>query len=128
MSTDSRQYGQTPGGMWVPLSVVSGWLQVDVISGGSSPAVVAATTTASVPAATTVTTLLAANPTRRGMTLYNDSTAKLFLKAGSAASLSDFTIEIVAGGYYELPFGYTGIVTGLWDAVNGAARITEFTA
>ena len=32
-------------------------------------------------------------------------------------------------GYYEVPFGYTGQLTGIWatDPGDGAARVTEIT-
>jgi hypothetical protein len=32
-------------------------------------------------------------------------------------------------GYYEVPFGYTGQLTGIWasDPNDGSARVTEIT-
>ena len=73
-------------------------------------------------------TLKAANTSRRGLLVYNDSTANLFLKLGSGASSSSFTFKLEAGDYYELPRPmYTGIVTGIWSAVNGNALVTELT-
>lgn len=71
--------------------------------------------------------LLAANTSRIGASVYNDSTANLFLLCGTGPSSSTvFTVKLPAAGYYEIPFGWQGQVRGLWDAVNGAARITEF--
>lgn len=40
---------------------------------------------------------------------------------------NSFTIVIQPQGFYDIQ-GYTGIVTGLWDAANGYAMMTEITA
>jgi len=83
----------------------------------------------SVSVSTSVVTLLAANASRLGATFHNDSTvANLSLALGSAASLTDFTVVLVPDAYYELPFSYTGLVTGIWDTVGGGdCRVTELT-
>jgi hypothetical protein len=84
-------------------------------------------TQSSVAASTSSVSLLAANTARRGATIYNDSTADLYLKLGASASTTSFTIKLAAGDYYEVPFGYTGAVTGIWSSATGNARITELT-
>lgn len=72
------------------------------------------------------TVILAANAARKGVTVFNDSTAILYLLLANAVSSNAvYTVQIAAGGYYEVPFGYTGIIKGVWSAVNGAARVTE---
>lgn len=72
--------------------------------------------------------LLAANTARVGFTLYNSSTANLYLGLGTATTgAADFTHIVAGGGYYESPFGYTGQVRGLWAATNGTAYLTELT-
>lgn len=76
----------------------------------------------------TTATLLASNTSRLGATIFNDSTANLYVKFGTAASTSDFTVKLPPGAYYEVPFLYTGVLTGTWDAINGNARMTELTA
>lgn len=81
----------------------------------------------SVASANATTTLLAANTSRVGATIFNDSTANLYLALGAGATASVCTLKMAAGSYYEVPFGYTGIITGFWDAVNGNARITQLT-
>lgn len=89
-----------------------------------------ATTSAvtSVAGSATSVSLLAANAARKQATVYNESTANLYLKLGATASITSYTVKITAGGYYELPrSGYTGAVDGIWDAANGNARITELT-
>lgn len=77
--------------------------------------------------ATTVSTLLAANTARKGATVYNSSLlANAFLLLGASATLSNFTVRLVPGAYYELPYGYTGTITAIGDAV-GTLTVTEFT-
>jgi hypothetical protein len=81
----------------------------------------------SVAGSASTVSLLAANAARLGAAVYNDSTAKLYLKLGATASATSHTVQIPAGGYYELPAvpPYTGAVDGIWASAAGAARITE---
>lgn len=72
-------------------------------------------------------TLLASNADRKGGTIYNDSTAILYLKLGASASTSSFTVKMFPEDYYEVPFNYTGIIDGVWASATGDARITELT-
>lgn len=75
------------------------------------------------------TTILAANSSRKGASVANDSSAALYLKMGSTASTTSYTVRLVQHAYWECPFGYTGIITGIWatDPGDGAARVTEYT-
>lgn len=76
--------------------------------------------------ATTVN-LLAAQPTRAGAALFNDSTAIAYIKCGATASATSFTVKVAAGGYWELPFMYAGVIDCIWaSAPGGFMRITEF--
>lgn len=96
----------------------------------SSPAKSATGTQTNVADSATSASLLAANTNRKGATVFNDSTAILYLLlvTGGTASATAFTIQIAAGGYYEVPFGYTGALIGIWASdTAGSARITEFT-
>ncbi len=72
-------------------------------------------------------TVLAANTSRLGATVYNDSTAILYLKFGATASTTSFTVKLQADDYYEVPFGYVGILDGIWASATGSARVTELT-
>lgn len=73
------------------------------------------------------TTLLSAGATRRGFRIYNDSTQTLYVKYGTTASASDFTV-IVQPASWLVEDGYGGRVDGIWAAnASGAARITELT-
>lgn len=86
----------------------------------------------SVAGSATVVTILASNVNRLGGTVYNDSSAALTLHLGASASATVKTAVLAGtgggvGGYYEVPFGYTGIITGLWASATGSARVNEFT-
>lgn len=76
-------------------------------------------------AATASTPLLAANAARRLATIFNESTSVLFVKFGATASATSYTVQVSAGGYYEVPGFYSGAIDGIWSAANGAAQITE---
>jgi len=76
----------------------------------------------------TSVTLKAANSSRLGLTIYNDSTATLYVKFGATASTTSYTVQMGTDDYYEVPFGYTGIVDGIWDSATGNAYVTELTS
>lgn len=90
---------------------------------------VSTATLANVTAATSSVTLLAANTARAGAKIFNDSTSALRLKYGSTASATSFVELVPPGGMWIWDDdGYTGIITGIWDAANGAARTLELTS
>lgn len=91
------------------------------------PIVTSTTSVAQVASANTNTVLLASNPARMGATIFNLSTQVCYVKLGTTASATSFTVRMSANSYYEVPFGYTGIISGIWAAVNGNAYVTEFT-
>jgi hypothetical protein len=100
--------------------------------GGGNPAgdgVVGTGATTAVASLTTLQTILAANTARYGATVYNDDANSLYLLLGAGTVTSSvYTVQIPGGGYYEVPYGFTGILTGLWAADGaGSARVTEFT-
>jgi hypothetical protein len=75
-------------------------------------------------------TILASNTSRIGATVYNDSSAILYLLLGTGpATTTNYTCKVASSGYYEVPFGFTGQLTGIWasDPNDGAARVTEIT-
>lgn len=81
----------------------------------------------SVSVANTNTSILASNSNRLGFTAYNEGTAICYLKLGSTASTTSYTIQIVSGGYYECPFNYTGAVDGITSSSTAQLRVTELT-
>lgn len=74
------------------------------------------------------TPILAANVARLGATIFNESGAIAYVKLGATASLTSYTAQIAIGGYYEVPFGYTGAIDGITVAVTAVLRVTELTA
>lgn len=74
-------------------------------------------------------TILALNELRLGAMITNDSSARLYLKMGATATTTDYGVSLAQHETYEVPFGYTGIIDGIWasDPGDGAARVTEFT-
>ncbi len=97
----------------------------------NTPPVATTATLANVSGSASSVTLQASNASRLGLTIYNDSSATLYVKFGSSASATSFTVQLQAGEYWELQTSgcrYTGIVTGIWGSATGAARITELTA
>lgn len=97
--------------------------------GGGSTGTPTATAAAlsSVAGSASSVSLLAANSSRKGATIFNDSTANLYVAFSATASTTAFTVKIVGGGYYELPSTavWTGAVSGIWDTATGSARVTE---
>lgn len=73
-------------------------------------------------------TILAANTARYGASVYNDSTVVLYLLVGAGtASATNYTVKLQPDDYYEVPYGYTGILKGIWASdASGAARVTEW--
>jgi len=86
------------------------------------------TSTASSAAATlTSSTVVSATASRKGLTIWNNSTANLYLDFGSSPTISNYAVKVNAGGYYEVPYSYTRCVGGVWDGTGGSALFREFT-
>jgi hypothetical protein len=89
-------------------------------------------TLANVAGSATSVTLIASNASRLGATIVNESTAICYVKFGSTASATSYTYLMSgasAAPYatLEVPYGYTGIITGIWASATGNARVTEMT-
>lgn len=82
---------------------------------------------ARVTSSATSVTLKAASATHLGFRIMNESTAVLYAKYGATASVTDYTVQIAAGGYLEENV-YSGRVDGIWVTANGAAQVTPLTA
>jgi hypothetical protein len=91
---------------------------------GAGPA--ANSTITNVTSSITVVTILALNNSRKGASVFNDSASLLYLALGAAASTTNFTTRVPPDGYFEVPFEYLGVITGLWASASGFARVTEF--
>jgi hypothetical protein len=69
--------------------------------------------------------ILDTNPSRNGSTIYNESGATAYVKLGTIASITDYTIQMIIGSYYELPFGYKGAISGITSSGTATLRVTE---
>lgn len=87
-----------------------------------------AATVTSVDSATTSTSLLAANADRKGATILNTDTNALYVDlSGGTASATAYSVNLAQNASYDVPYGYTGAITGIWAGDGtGAALITEF--
>lgn len=83
--------------------------------------------TSSVAGSASNVTLLPSNSSRLGATIYNDSSALLYVKMGALASTTDYTIKLFPQSYWEVPFGYTGEIDGVWASATGFAKVDELT-
>lgn len=71
-------------------------------------------------------TLMNSNAARVEGFVYNASQNPLFLRLGSSASTTFYTLMLVASGYYELPRPvFQGQITGIWATATGQALVTE---
>jgi len=123
--TNSVIHGLTTGGggAYVDVKVnPSGALTVENTPATSG---IGTVTTASV--TTSNTTVLASNNSRMGATIYNEGTVTALVKLGSTASATSYTVKILQDGYYEVPFSYTGIVTGITASGTATCRVSELT-
>jgi hypothetical protein len=82
----------------------------------------------SVAASVTSVQLLASTPTRKSFSVYNEATSICYLKFGTTASVTSYTVQIAAGGFYESnDIIYTGEVDAIFLGAVGSVRITELT-
>jgi hypothetical protein len=84
-------------------------------------------TLTSVAGSATSVTVLASNAARKGAMVVNDSTSIVYIAFSATATSTAFSAKLNASDYYEVPFGYTGIITGIWVTATGSARVTEIT-
>ena len=85
-------------------------------------------TTTSVASSVTSVSVLASNAARRGFSISNVSTSKLYLTFGVTASVATSFIEVPAGAFLLLDqqLIVTNAISGIWAAANGTAQVTEF--
>lgn len=115
-------------------TTMSGSLAVVIASNQTAIPVTITTSTSttgtltSVAAAITSTTLLASNVARKEFIVYNDSLNILYVAFAATASTTAFSYKLQPGSGCETgAIDYTGIITGIWSAASGSARMTEFT-
>ncbi len=105
---------------------------VQGVTGGTALPVswpTSATPTITSPASitTVAAVVLASNTARKGAAIYNESGAIAYLALGTTATLTAYTTQIPIGGYYEVPFQYTGALWGITVSGTAVLRVTEVT-
>jgi hypothetical protein len=110
------------------------WRQAAVSAAGAlsvAPPPSATATETGVAASASSVTVLAANTARKGAAITNDqASATLYLRLSATAATAasgGYTVILPGGAYYEVPFGYTGQITGIWSAATGFANVSELT-
>lgn len=84
-------------------------------------------TVTQVTASTSAVTLSAEDRFRAGGALYNRSNKEVYVKFGSGASTSSFSVIVPRDGYLTFPEEYFGIITGVWaTGAQDFAMVTEF--
>ncbi|NBN87533.1 MAG: hypothetical protein EBV32_00340 [Proteobacteria bacterium] len=85
-------------------------------------------TTTSVASSASSVTVLAANVNRKGLSVSNISTAKLYLSFTSPATTTNCFIEVPAGAFLLLDQQciVTNAIYGIWASANGTAQVTEY--
>lgn len=67
--------------------------------------------------------LLASTSTRKGLILHNTDSFDVYVKYGTTASATSYTVMIAPNGYWEMPEPiYTGRIDAIW-AGNGSGSL-----
>lgn len=81
----------------------------------------------SVAASASSVQLLASNDARRGFAIFNDSGASCYIRFGTTASTTTFTVRLDGNAFFESGATiYTGRIDAIWSTASGSARITEW--
>lgn len=74
-------------------------------------------------------TILASNANRKGARIFNTDANALYLdlSGGTAVAASRAQVKLATDEGYDVPFGCTGLITGIWTADgSGVASVVEF--
>lgn len=82
-----------------------------------------ATVTAQTLAAATAVTVLAANTARLGAIVQNDTGQTVLLRFGATATATAYSVKVLNGAYYELPFRYTGLISAYAAAASASPHL-----
>lgn len=139
MHTDEYTHSTLGSGKTQLVKLVDGTLDSStaIAAGGgaeanalrTAPAVAATATLTSLASSASSAQLLASTAGRRGLILTNTDANGVYVKFGTTASATSFTVLIPAGGYWEMPQPvYTGRIDAIWIADgSGSLFSTELT-
>jgi hypothetical protein len=85
-------------------------------------------TTTSVAGTASSATILASNANRKGFSVSNISTSKLYLSFSNPATVANCFIEMQPGAFlvFDQQLIVTSAIYGIWTNANGTAQVTEF--
>lgn len=106
----------------IPVIIASDQSSIPVTSSKSSTAILT-----NVSASVTSVTILASNSSRVGAIIVNESVVPIYLAFAATASQISYSIILEASDSFNIPFGYTGVISGIWRIATGSARVTELT-
>lgn len=90
------------------------------------PGAVSSATLSSVTNAVTSFLVAAANSSRHGLIIFNDSTTTCDIAFAATASLTSFSIQIPSKNTYFMSNpAYSGAISGICVAANGSLRVTD---
>ena len=112
----------TPTGGVLTVQGATGGYAIPV---SSTPIKSTSPSTTSVASSASNVMLLALNSNRLGASIFNDSSAIVYIKLGVTASLTSYAIKLYPNSYWEVPSNYVGQIDAIWAYANGNARITE---
>lgn len=86
------------------------------------------TATIKVNSSTSSVRLIETNTNRKGISIYNDSTAALYLSYATPATADNAFMQMQPGSLLMLDqqLMVSNAIYGIWTAANGAAQITEY--
>ncbi len=88
------------------------------------PTTAATSSVSSVAGSATNVTLLSSSAGRKGFRAFNDSSSVCYVKYGTTATSSDYTVQLLPGAFLEENH-YSGRVDGIWVTATGAMKLTE---
>lgn len=103
-------------------------LPVDAGASVAAAAKSGAATRTTVASGTASVTILAANAERKGASIYNSDASALYLDmSGGTAAATRCQYSLAQGQTLEVPFGFTGAITGVWAGDGaGGADVAEY--
>lgn len=136
--------------IWISMQVLESWVSTgQAVTASSAPVVLSteqeailsgistllevpdtSTNTAIALTLATSVTVLASNASRKGATFYNNSAEDVFIKFGTSASPTSFTIKLIPDDFWNIPQPvYTGIVTAYCTAgiASDLLQVSELT-
>lgn len=104
--------------------------QVTQVTGDVSVIVKPAASTAlsQVPSTTTSVALLAADPARKGVTLFNEGNKTAYVAMSLTASITQYSFKMPGDSFFDLTtVSYTGPISAVWVGSGATMQVTSIT-